>query len=480
MTSRASIIELGKDVSLDRFVRACRDGVEFELADGVAARISSDAEAVKRHAFGDQAIYGLNTGLGGNLGHRLKPEEISAHQMRILAGRAVAVGKNLPEWAGRGIGISRLISAVRGGSGMSQELFTHLVKACASVNVPKIPRHGSIGASDLAQNAVWALEILGQGQVSIDDPVPELGPRDAMALINHGGLTITASAIALIAIRDVFEVAKQALLLSYMGYGAHQGVLSEELDDMRIAPQQSQIAGWLRDRLGDAGAPRRPQEALSFRTAHLILATAQDAISRAIDVATSELNGSPDSPVVLEDGSMMSTANFAAPALAHALESVALALVPVAVASGERAKRMMTPELSGLPKYLSPAGGASAGFVPLQKTMAALVGEVRTLATPLSIVASPVSDGVEDVAPMTLQSALKLHDLVEPLKLLMACESLVACQAIDLRGTDPGPHVGAVHKAIRAHVPMLEGDRPIGADIDLASHALLDFSKSAN
>ena len=129
-----------------------------------------------------------------------------------------------------------------------------------------------------------------------------------------------------------------------------------------------------------------------------------------------------------------------------------------------RLQRLMNPDLTGLPRYLTPVGGASAGFVPLQKTAAALLGDVRRHAMPVAFDPAPVSDAVEDMAPMTAQVAEKLSAQMEPLQLLAGAEAVVAAQARDLRGLKATP----LHLTLREKVPFLKEDRALGADVDLS------------
>ena len=164
---------------------------------------------------------------------------------------------------------------------------------------------------------------------------------------------------------------------------------------------------------------------------------------------------------------MLSTANFHTPAIALTFDVLAIALTHVATASFHRVAKLLDPELSGLPRYLSPVGGGSAGYVPVQKLCAALLGEIRLGASPASLDAMPVSDAVEDVAPQTPLAIAKLERQLEPLRMLVAVEALVAAQAVDLReGARLGAATRRLYDAIRADVPRLESDREPAPDIE--------------
>ena len=484
----------GKDVELEEFWHGAEKPGKLELDDKIHQSLSRARKVVDRLATGEEPVYGLNTGLGGNLGYRLKPTEIPEFQMQILRGRAVACGDVLPEEIGRGVLLARILSAAKGYSGISTEMFHHLCRVYQSGLAPAIHEYGSIGAGDLAQNADMALAVMGEGRLWKDSQVvpadsalkelpikvPELQPKDAMVLINHSGLTVALSARALYQAKTAFGMTKSAAVLSYEGYGANRDILSDELNQLRHSPGQRECAEWFRNMLdGTENQPRRIQEALSFRTIAPSIGAADSTLSSAAEIWKNEANGSSDSPVVLPGGEMRSTANFHSPALALALENAALALSGIASGSVQRIQKLMNPDLSGLPRYLSPVGEGSAGFVPAQKTANALLSEIRHCALPVAFDTVPVSDTVEDVAPLTAQTARKLGNQTRPVKLLAGLEALVACQALDLRKPVKfGKLAEKLLPEIRKAVPVLEEDRPIGIDIGCAASCLENFVSS--
>ena len=484
----------GGRVTLATFRAALEPGSSLAPAADIRQRIAQGHATVTALAAGETPIYGLNTGLGGNVNHRLAADEIAAHQLGVIEGRAVAVGPALPRETGRATLLARILSAAQGRTGLSPDLFDHLVAVYNAGLSPVIPAHGSIGAGDLAQAAMWARAILGRGEMWAGDTrrearaalaeagldPPSLGPRDGLALVGHGGVTVALGASALEAARRRMQAARVAALMSLAGYGAHRGVLEAQVNALRLAPGQAETAAWLRSRLeGCEDAPRRIQEALSFRTLAPVLGAASETTEGAIATWEDEANGISDSPVLTDDGGMLSTANFVAPALSLSMESVTLAAAMVATGACQRIQRMMDPRLSGLPRYLSPVGGASAGMVPLQKTAMALLGEIRHASTPTALDPPPVSDTVEDMAPQTPAVARKLSKQMADLRLLLGAEALVAAQAIDLRGPDSvGGVVARMHARLRAELPPVSEDRPLGPEVEQAAELL--ESEAAN
>ena len=100
------------------------------------------------------------------------------------------------------------------------------------------------------------------------------------------------------------------------------------------------------------------------------------------------------------------------------------------------------------------------------------MAEVQRHAAPTPA-AIAVSEMVEDVAPMTPLAARKLDDQCEAWRLLIGVEALMAAQAVDLRApASLGVVAGALHAAVRAVVPPLGEDRPLGVEVGRALAAI--------
>ena len=176
-----------------------------------------------------------------------------------------------------------------------------------------------------------------------------------------------------------------------------------------------------------------------------------------------------------DDGLVLSTGNFHTASLALAFETLGLAIAQCAAASAARFIQLTGSGRNGLPKYLSPVGGASAGFVPLQKTVAAILAAIRHKANPVMLDFLAVSEGVEDHATQTPLAVSKCAEMIALWRRLIAFELMAAAQAVDLReGLTLAPGTAAIHAAVRAHVAMLREDRPLGADAEALYASLAD------
>lgn len=472
-------------MTLDDVAAAAQGAVTLRIASPVAERLRAARAVVERHAAGSAPVYGLNTGLGGNLAHRLAADEIARFQEQLVRGRCVGMGPPLPETVSRAALFCRIIGLSHGGSGLSPAVLDHLVAMFDAGLVPVIPGRGSIGAGDLGLCAHLAAAALGFGEVwqgGARRPAgealaaarlapPNLAAKDGLALINASAVTCGWAALALVAALETLLLGAATASLSAEGYRANPAIFDPDIAAARPAGGQVAAAALFRallegSSLHEPGVARAIQDALSFRTLAPVLGAHLTALQAAVRTVEIDINSAADNPLVLaERDEILSTPNFHTVEMAIALDALAIAQAHLAILAVQRIIRLMDPAMSQLPRYLSPVGGASNGFVALQKSAVALQAEIKLKATPASLDSVAVSDGAEDHAPQTLLSVRKLDEQNTALRMLIAIEAMVAAQAVDLR---PLPKLGrgsrTVYEAVRSAVPVLSEDRETGPD----------------
>jgi histidine ammonia-lyase len=459
---------------------------KLTLSDDARARVTASRAVVEHYAAAEEPVYGLNTGLGANLGFRVARAGLESFQEQLVRGRMMGVGEPHPEPVCRAALIARCVAMAEGGAGISPSVLDLLLAMVERGVTPVIPRRGSIGAGDLGLAAHIAAVVLGRGEAwHAGNRLPgdaalaaagltpvKLGAKDGHTLCNASAVTTGHAALALADASRLLLFAVHSAGLAAEGYAANPLIFDARISALRPAARQQDAATLFRrlldgSYLNDDGAARQIQDPLSFRCLAPIMGVVLQAHADARREVEIELNAAADNPVVLvSDGSMLSTANFHTPAVALAFDVLAIAFTHMATACFHRISKLMSPELSGLPRYLSPVGGGSAGYVPIQKLCAALLGEVRLRAAPASLDAMPVSETIEDVAPQTPLAIAKLSDQLEPLRMLVAVEALVAVQAVDLRGVPLAPRTRRLYEAVRAVVPPLATDREPAPDIE--------------
>ena len=456
----------------------------FAFAPAALERLRVDREVVQKHIDAGAPVYGLNTGLGGNLGYRLDAGEMLAFQEQVILGRMIGMGEPLPPDVVRAGQLARVIGFARGGTGVSPAAAQASMDLLDRGVTPVVPMLGSIGAGDLGLCAHMAAPIIGRGEAFFQGrrypgaealaaaglaPV-RLQAKDGLGLINASPLTTGYAAVVAADLGQNMLVAAAVAAMADEGYAANLSVFDPRIAAARPAGAQPAAAALFRSLLAGsslhAQPPRSIQDAISFRTMAQVFGASYAELAMLCDAVEAEINGNSDSPLVFAaEGEMLSSPNFHPPMIALCFDSMAIALTHLATASVQRLIKLQNPALSGLPKYLSPVGGASVGFNALQKTAAALHAEIRLKATPASLDAVVVSDTVEDHATHALLCVRKLDEQMRLMRCLVAVEALVAAQAVDLRAAAAlGAGTQRVFDAVRSVVPPLHADRPCGPD----------------
>ncbi len=484
---------------LESIVSVARERTLVALHPDAIARIEAGRAVVERYLAEGREAYGLTTGLGARVGVRVSGDALADVSLQTIRGRANAVGPRLPVDAVRAAMLVRANGIASGGSGARPEVAQALVALLNASVHPVVPGIGSIGAGDLCVLAHIGLALIGEGEAQIGVtvlPAREalaraglaplvLAPKDGLALINATAATAACGALALHDARELLEAAQVAAALALEGFRANLTSIDPRVAAARPAPGQAACAGGLRALLASGalmqpGAARRLQDPLSFRCVsqvHGSLAAALDLLEAALEP---ELNGAGDNPLVLTDaskgdeGEIVSTGNFHAPALALAADAVALGLAQVGNLGVARSARLLVEPLSGLPANLAAPGTSGAGLAPLLKVAEALAGELVHAAAPTCLDARGGSDAVEDDSTGSLLAVRRLATMLERLRLLVALQLLVAARAVELADPAPlGDGTAAAYAVVSQLVAPLSEDRPLGVDVErVAAEAL--------
>lgn len=502
-------IRLGEDrLTLERISLVARQGHLVEPGvKAVNAMDQSRAVIDALVAGGDDApaVYGVNTGFGALAEVRISAGQIVALQQNLVRSHCVGVGAPLPEDATRAMMLLRASVLAQGYSGARTEVCSFLCKLLTHRIHPIIPCRGSVGASgDLAPLAHLALAMIGEGQVSFKGQVMpaseamskcgfkplELQAKEGLTLLNG---TQHMTAVGGLAVFDAKTTQLVADIAGAMSLEALQGTsraFDPRVVGARHQPGQQIIAARLRDLLAgseifeshrDCG---KVQDPYSLRCMPQVHGATADVLNFAETVLVQEANSATDNPLVFVDdkqpfgGELISGGNFHGQPVAYALDAAAIAIAELANISERRIEQLVNPALSsGLPPFLTPQSGLNSGFMIAQVTAAALVSENKVLCHPASVDSIPSSAGREDHVSMGATAALKLAQVHDHVRTVLAIELLAAAQGIDLRTPHkPGKKLRAAHELIRDHVPPLEHDRVLYEDFQKARQLIDDGS----
>ncbi|WP_110650098.1 HAL/PAL/TAL family ammonia-lyase [Salinicola peritrichatus] len=454
----------------------------------IESRLAAARWVVERSVAEQLPIYGLTTGLGAGVDTTLDADDLVAFQNRVPLARSVAVGDSVPREAVRAMMVARACGLAAGGSGVSSIVLTRLIDAINAGFHPVIPRHGSLGAADLAQLAQMTRALMGDGRVEWQGHVLdagealaraglvplELGPRDGHALVAANSFSVGQACLRLADIGRLLDWSCLAAALNCEGFRANTNAFDERAMAARPAFGQRQAASRLLAHLRGGelmaeGAARKLQDPLSYRCLPQILGAVMHALDEAREATRIELASGGDNPVILADEALvLPNGNFDTTAFTLSWARLALAIAQSANATAHRIMKLMSPHDSGLPRFLTPLGQSRTGFATVQKTVSMLEAEIRHFAAPMPMSAIPVADGVEDHASLAPSTLANVAEVVERMRWLVSIELVVSAQAVDLRSASNALGHGT-RKAlafVREHVAALHEDRPHNCDFE--------------
>jgi histidine ammonia-lyase len=490
-----SITLTGTSLSPELVRSIARDGAEVRIADGTMARIAAANEVVLRAARSGTPVYGVTTGLGSRVTESVA-DGGAEYSLRTIRGRATAVGEPLSVELTRATLAVRCNGICAGGSGASPAVAQMLAGMLNEGVHPVIPSSGSVGAADLCLMAHVGLAMIGEGEAEFSGVrmgsaqalsaagllALSPGPKDGLAICSANAVSAGTAALALADARALLDCAQISAALSMEGFRAALTPLDPRVVAARPQPGQGWSAAGLRALLAggsltESGVSRRLQDPLSFRCASQLHGSLHAALALLAAALEPELNGAADNPLVLtDDDEIVSTGNFQVPALALALDAVAIGIAQVASAIAQRQARLKVTRLSGLPRGLvahDDADPTRTGLAALTKTAESLVLEIRHRAAPVAI-HSIASSEVEDDSTGAAQAALRLVEQLTRLRLLVAAELIVAAQATELAAPDRlGAGTAEALRCVREVVSTVTEDRALGPDVDRVARTIL-------
>lgn len=500
----------GGPLSIEQVIAVARDERSIGIGREAVQRLQASRAEVERQLVSGAAIYGVNTGFGSLSRVRIEPQGIRAVQRNLIRSHAAGVGDPLPAEVIRAMLLILAASLSRGHSGVRVEVVQRIVDLLNHDVIPVVPSRGSVGASgDLAPLAHAALVLIGEGEARIDGRTMKGGEalraasvqpltleaKEGLALING---THLMTAMAALTLHDVALLQSSALAAAAMAIDACRATdafLDDRLHVARHQPGQRAVARILREQLAGSTVltahkedDPRVQDPYCLRAAPQVLGAAFDTIGFVRGVIERELAAVTDNPLVFPDSSkreaasgshpqssvlspphsIVSGGNFHGMPLALALDTLKIALVPIAGIAERRINWLLTASDGENPVnvYLSPQPGLHSGLMIAQYTAAACCNEMQTLAAPASVGNIPTSAGIEDYNSMGATAAHQARTAIDLAIHVIAIELLVMAEAMEYqRPLRSGDGVERTYATVRRVVPRLTEDRPPAPDI---------------
>ena len=482
----------GGPLPAEAVVAVARRGAEVRLSAEAVRAMERSRGLVDEHLRSGRSVYGLTTGFGALADVRIPPEDVARLQSNLIRSHAAGAGELLEPEVVRAMMLLRARTLAAGWSGVRPRLAQALIDLLNHRVHPAVPSRGSVGASgDLAQLAHVGLALMGEGRVLSGPGTAPAGEalaaaglqpvaleaKEGLAMING---TDGMLALGVLAQHDAAALLRSADVAAAMTVEGALGTdrpFAEDLHRLRPHPGQAASAANLRTLLeaspiiaSHRESEHAVQDPYSMRCAPQVHGAARDVHAFCGRVLERELGSVIDNPVVAPDGRVESTGNFHGEPLGYALDFLAVGLTGVASISERRTYWLLGPGATrGLPPFLSTEPGLGSGYMLAQYTQAALVSECKVLSAPATLDSIPTSGSQEDHVSMGWLAGLKLRQVVERVRTVVAIEALCAAQALDLHAPlEPAAPTRGAAAALRRLVPFLSEDRELAVDIAAA------------
>lgn len=492
----------GHTLTSSEVLRIASGDATVSLSSNALPRVNAARSVVERILSNDETVYGINTGFGALVHQRISSEDLSQLQTNLVRSHATAIGELMSKEAVRAMMAVRINSLAKGNSGVHPDVLNQLIHFLNFDIVPAIPRIGSLGASgDLAPLSHMALSLIGEGEVLKDgggvEPtsiqlskhglIPlELRAKDGLSLINGTSQMCSYLSMAEQRIADLLVYADLALCTSIEARKASVKPSDSRVHDARPHPGQLLVSQRIRQILHaspimDSHAEcDQVQDAYSFRCAPQVHGAIYERFMALQSTLNIELNSATDNPLVFPDLSnpgpheVVSQGNFHGEVLALTADSMTAALFELGSISERRIDQLLDPARSKLPAFLAKDSGLESGLMIVQYVAGASLSELHGHAAPRTIFSTSTSAGQEDHVSMGATACWNLLQATKRIAEVLACELVVACEALEFNTIEPSKHVVALKQRVRSIVSPLEGDRSTSAEIIAVSNQLLD------
>jgi histidine ammonia-lyase len=482
-----------------REISAIAQGAALEIAPAATDRIATGRLIVDALVSRGVRAYGITTGVGA-LADTVVDKTAQARLSRnIILSHACGTGPLLSAPAVRAIIAVQINNFAHGYSGISPATVRALQALLNHNCIPAVPSKGSAGY--LVHMAHIALVLIGQGRATVNgemlsgaDALAKIGvtplvlqAKEGLSLVNGTSCSAGLGAFAMARAYHLADWADAVAAITLESSGAQMAAFDENILALRKSTGIQQVGKTLRDRLAGSrriklAVGKRTQDALSLRATPHAHGAVRDVFANTAQIVNQELASVTDNPIVHgtpDDPEVASEAHAVAPALALALDGLAIAVCQLSMVSERRLDRLVNPLVSGLPAFLSNDPGVGSGLMIAQYTAAALAAENRRLGTPASLDGGITSALQEDYLAHPTAAANKLLLVLDNTEQVLAIELMAAVQAADLIGADDSdsaamraPGTNVIYQQVRDLLPVYRDDHALGDDLETLRHLI--------
>jgi histidine ammonia-lyase len=455
------------------------------------ARVAA-ARAVLEHAIAEgMPVYGATTGVGAMKDVEWSKDELDQFNLGLVRAHHFGTGDPFPTPVVRNAMALRVNTALSGYVGCTTELVQAYLDLLAADVIPVVRRTGSIGCADIGLMGQIGAVLTGVGEaVHRGKRMPaeeafraagispqRMAPRDSLASLSVNAVSFAAAA------RTVRAAAGALRVLLATGLAA-SGAMGASRDPWLAVthvgtPREAMIGSWLLNASQGWAWPSgtHVQDPLSLRMIAQVFGSVFESVLSSGHKILAATGRSDDNPVIV-DGRVLTSGGSLPLDVTVLMESAVLCMAHAARNSFNRCVLLGNGQRRDLPVNLVPPGAIATGFGPIIKLAGDIFSRVLSMSNPVSAQSLVVAGGMEDEAAFLPLVIERFERQVRALRRLAGLEALLAAQAMDIHGDEPGGAVGLIYEVVRRHADFYTIDRPLSAEVEaieqeLASDAFL-------
>ncbi|MGE5489799.1 MAG: HAL/PAL/TAL family ammonia-lyase [Actinomycetota bacterium] len=476
-----------------------RANIAFSANPDFAARVDAGAAYLERLLADGGTVYGVTTGYGDSCTVAVPPDLVAELPLHLTRYHGCGLGEYLAPESTRAVLVARLVSLARGFSGVRRVLLEQLAALINHDVLPRIPAEGSVGASGdltplsyVAAALVGEREVLHKGKVRpAAEVLGELGltpltlaPKEGLAVMNGTAVMTGLACLAVSRAEYLTRLCSRITSLASIAMRGNPGHFDPRLFAVKPHAGQIEAARWIWEDLGasETGEKVRLQDRYSIRCAPHVIGVARDALSWIRRDVENELNSANDNPII--DGQeewVLHGGHFYGGHIAFAMDALKTAVANLADLMDRQLALLVDSRFNhGLPQNLSGTVGPRApinhGFKAVQIGASAWTAEALKLTMPASVFSRSTECHNQDKVSMGTIAARDCLRVLELTEQVAAALVLAATQGVELRfrgeETQLTEPCADFCRGVRQHLACLDEDRPLEADLRLATELI--------
>ncbi|WJH42017.1 aromatic amino acid lyase [Aliirhizobium terrae] len=444
------------------------------------------ARAVLEQAIADgMPVYGATTGVGAMKDIAWSNEELDQFNLGLVRAHHFGTGEPFPTSVVRSAIALRVNTALTGYVGCTTELVDSYLELLAADVIPIVRRTGSIGCADIGLMGQIGAVLTGVGEAVYQGkrmPAAQafaaagispqkMAPRDSLASLSVNSVSFAAAARTMRAAAGALRV---LLATGLSAAGAMGASRDPWLAVTHVGTaREAMIGSWLLNASQgwDWPSGTHVQDPLSLRMIPQVFGAVFESVLTSGHKILAATGRSDDNPVIAE-GRVLTSGGSLPLDVTVLMESAVLCMAHAARNSFNRCVLLGNGQRRDLPVNLVPYGAIATGFGPIIKLAGEIFSRVLSMSNPVSAQSLVVAGGMEDEAAFLPLVIERFERQVRAIRRLAGLEALLAAQAMDIHGDQPGGAVGLIYEVVRKHAAFYTLDRALSAEVEAIEEEL--------